>query len=273
MHISPSPTTAAFLSLDTNNDNCFPSALIDLKNATDDSLAPYLTTLPKPYTFTQQHTKTDVHLLLGYTAVLIAAVLFYADYKLGWAATKAYTGPACVAYFVLNGALTYWIWAVEAGTVFVGIREGGQKVQHKQHCSIAHSCLCSVLLTQHYLQLTLKSSTQKYKPIYKLKVTYEAPSGKRWEDKEMQGSFTQWFNTHGYLQKKELYAWLAGNIEVIGLAETEKEMQTKTKDTGSTSIPLAVEAEPSSFSTGAVAEDAGVTATSSAKKGRGKKKA
>ncbi|EHY59464.1 signal peptidase complex subunit spc2 [Exophiala dermatitidis] len=220
----------------------------DLKNATDDSLAPYLTTLPKPYTFTQQHTKTDVHLLLGYTAVLIAAVLFYADYKLGWAATKAYTGPACVAYFVLNGALTYWIWAVEAGTVFVGIREGGQK-------------------------LTLKSSTQKYKPIYKLKVTYEAPSGKRWEDKEMQGSFTQWFNTHGYLQKKELYAWLAGNIEVIGLAETEKEMQTKTKDTGSTSIPLAVEAEPSSFSTGAVAEDAGVTATSSAKKGRGKKKA
>lgn len=60
---------------------------------------------------------------------MIAGILFYADYKLGWDATKAYTGPACVAYFVLNGLLTYWIWAVEAGTVFVGTREGGQKVR------------------------------------------------------------------------------------------------------------------------------------------------
>lgn len=65
---------------------------------------------------------------MGYTAVTIAGILFYADYKLGWDATKAYTAPACVAYFILNGFLTYWIWAVEAGTVFVGVREGGQKV-------------------------------------------------------------------------------------------------------------------------------------------------
>lgn len=101
----------------------------DLKNATDDALAPYLTSLPKPYTFRQQHSSTNVRLILGYTAVVIAGVLFYADYKLGWDATKAYTGPACAAYFVLNGLLTYWIWAVEAGTVFVGTREGGQKVR------------------------------------------------------------------------------------------------------------------------------------------------
>lgn len=101
---------------------------VDLKNATDDALAPYLTTLPKPYTFKQQHYTTNVRLALGYAAVVIAGILFYADYKVGWDATKAYTGPACIAYFVLNGALTYWIWAVEAGTVFVGTREGGQKV-------------------------------------------------------------------------------------------------------------------------------------------------
>lgn len=65
---------------------------------------------------------------MGYSAVIIAGVLFYADYKLGWDDTKAYTAPACLAYFVLNGILTYWIWAVEAGTIFVGVREGGQKV-------------------------------------------------------------------------------------------------------------------------------------------------
>ena len=102
----------------------------DLKNATDDAVAPFLTSLPKPYTFTQQHKTTNIRLALGYTAVAIAGVLFYADYKLGWDATKPYTAPACIAYFLLNSALTYWIWAVEAGTIFVGTREGGQKVCH-----------------------------------------------------------------------------------------------------------------------------------------------
>lgn len=60
--------------------------------------------------------------------MIIAGVLFYADWKLGWDATKVYTAPACVAYFILNGALTYWISFVEGGKVFVGTREGGQKV-------------------------------------------------------------------------------------------------------------------------------------------------
>lgn len=106
------------------------SCILDLKNATDDALAPYLTSLPKPYTFKQEHFATNIKLTLGYTAVLIAGALFVADWKLGWDATKAYTGPACAAYFALNGALTYWIWKVEGGTVFVGVREGGQKVSH-----------------------------------------------------------------------------------------------------------------------------------------------
>ncbi|KIX01345.1 uncharacterized protein Z518_09070 [Rhinocladiella mackenziei CBS 650.93] len=220
----------------------------DLKNATDDALAPYLTTLPKPYTFTQQHYLTNIRLALGYTAVIIAGGLFYADYKLGWDATKAYTAPACVAYFILNGALTFWTWAVEGGTIFVGIREGGQK-------------------------LTIKSSMQKYKPTYKLKVTYEAPSGIKWEDKEFEGAFTQWFNTQGYLQTKELRAWLAQNIEVLGLAE--KETRGNSLNNQPASIPMRADEtmeHPSatpSFPTGI--ETSAIPA--SAKKGRKKKKA
>ncbi|EXJ77966.1 hypothetical protein A1O3_09125 [Capronia epimyces CBS 606.96] len=224
----------------------------DLKNATDDALTPYLTSLPKPYTFQQQHSTTNVRLALGYTAVIIAGVLFYADYKLGWNATKAYTGPACLAYFALNGALTYWIWAVEAGVVFVGTREGGQK-------------------------LTLKSSTRKYDPTYKLKVTYEAPSGKKWEDKEIEGSFTQWFNTYGYLQKKDLQAWLANNIEVLGLAENEKEKASQGKKSthSATTIPLKVDDGPEETKTETLStatEPSAVLSTTSAKKGRSKKR-
>lgn len=68
-------------------------------------------------------------------------------------------------------------------------------------------------------QLTLRSSSQKHKPVYKLHVKYEAPSGQVWEDRELQGDFTDWFNIHGFLDRKAFKQWLANNIEVIGLAD------------------------------------------------------
>jgi len=70
--------------------------------------------------FKQSHFLTDVRLSLGYAAVVVAAVTFYFDYKLGWDKTKSWTLWAVVAYFILNGALTYWIWGVEKGKVFNG---------------------------------------------------------------------------------------------------------------------------------------------------------
>lgn len=89
---------------------------IDLKNTTDDALPNYLTSLR----FTQSHGLTDVRLSLGYAAVVIAAITFYFDFKLGWEQTKYWTLWAVIVYFILNGALTFWIWKVEKGIVFVG---------------------------------------------------------------------------------------------------------------------------------------------------------
>lgn len=89
---------------------------IELKNTTDDALPNYLTSLK----FQQSHLLADVRLALGYSAVLIAGATFYADYKLGWDATKYWTFWAVVAYFILNGALTYWVWGVEKGKIFTG---------------------------------------------------------------------------------------------------------------------------------------------------------
>jgi hypothetical protein len=118
----------------------------DLKNATDDALAPYLSSLPKPYTFKQSHSLTNIRLALGYTAVIIAAVTFYADWKLGWDATKGYTTVACVVYFILNTLLTYHIWRVEAGRVFVGLQEGGQKASFRVLLNRTGTSLCVRLL-------------------------------------------------------------------------------------------------------------------------------
>lgn len=105
-----------------------PHSLNDLKNTTDDALANYLRGLH----FTQDNTKLDVRLALGYVSVIIAAATFAADYKLGWEATKTWTAVAVVAYGLLNGAFTYWMWAVEKGVVFEGVK-GKRKVGSCEH--------------------------------------------------------------------------------------------------------------------------------------------
>ena len=97
---------------------------VDLKNTTDDTLPVYLNSLK----FKQSHYFTDIRLALGYTAFLISAAAFAWDYKLGFDATKGYTAIAVVAYFILNGCLTWWIWMVEAGKIFVGESPAGDKV-------------------------------------------------------------------------------------------------------------------------------------------------
>ena len=89
---------------------------LDLKNTTDDALQNYLSSLK----FTQSHFYTDVRLALGYTAVAIAGAAFYMDYTMGWEKTKYATLWAVLVYFVLNSVLTYWIWGVEKGQIFIG---------------------------------------------------------------------------------------------------------------------------------------------------------
>ena len=93
--------------------------MLDLKNSTDDALPNYLTSLK----FKQSHMLTDIRLGLGYTAVVISAITFYFDYKLGWEKTKDYTFWAVILYFILNSALTLWIWGVERGVIFNGRRD------------------------------------------------------------------------------------------------------------------------------------------------------
>tara|TARA_R110002003_G_scaffold59_30_gene5413 strand:- start:6035 stop:6403 length:369 start_codon:yes stop_codon:yes gene_type:complete len=94
----------------------------DLKNTTDDALPNYLHSLK----FKQTHTQTDIRLAIGYVAVAIAGALFYFDWKFGWEASKPYTAPAVVAYFLLNGAFSYWLWFVEKGVVYEGEGKTGK---------------------------------------------------------------------------------------------------------------------------------------------------
>ncbi len=74
--------------------------------------------------FKQAHQLTDVRLALGYSAVVIAALTFAADFQFGWDATKAGTFWAVLAYFAFNGALNLWIWGVEKNVVYSGFHNG-----------------------------------------------------------------------------------------------------------------------------------------------------
>ncbi|RMZ90074.1 hypothetical protein DV736_g2691, partial [Chaetothyriales sp. CBS 134916] len=157
------------------------SSLSDLKSTTDDTIPQLLTALPAPYAFTQQHHLANTRLALGYAALAIAGTLFYVDWKHGgWEVTRPYTLAACTAYFILNAALTYWIWVVDRGTVFSGVlttEEGERRV-------------------------TAGASAG-------------GGDGKVYQDNAVEGRFSQWFNIHGYIDKPALKSWLAKNIDVV----------------------------------------------------------
>ncbi|KAI4202367.1 MAG: hypothetical protein LQ350_002585 [Teloschistes chrysophthalmus] len=166
-------------------------SLSELKNTTDDALPNYLTSLK----FKQSHFLTDVRLGLGYSAVAIAGIAFWADHKLGWDATKHWTLLAVVAYFILNGALTYWIWGVEKGKVFTG--------------------------EINDTLISIASSVNKHKPIYNLRVRYEK-QGKKPQQLNISAPFTRWFDSDGFFVATPFQQWLASEIPVIGEADPKK---------------------------------------------------
>ncbi|KAJ5085300.1 hypothetical protein N7532_010071 [Penicillium argentinense] len=174
----------------------------DLKSTTDDALLPYLCTLPAPYAFKVDYTKSNIRFALGYSAIVIAAFTFYADRKLGWEAVSSpWILAAVVAYFTLNSILTFWLWAVEAGEVFAGKRKSGETI-------------------------TISSSAKKYTTQYKLHVQYKSPAGKVLQDKRIEAPFTAWFSANGIFHPEPFRSWLASEIDVLRLAAKENEKKT-----------------------------------------------
>ncbi|KAF2278173.1 uncharacterized protein EI97DRAFT_431445 [Westerdykella ornata] len=166
-------------------------SLSDLKNTTDDFIPLHLHNLK----FRQIHTKTDVRLALGYSAVLISAALFYFDWKFGWAVTKPWTAPAVVAYFVLNGVFTYWVWWVESGLVYEGVGKTGR--------------------------IAIRTSTKKHTPIYHLTATFtpSSSSSATPQTLTLHLPFTTIFTSEGSFAPKPFQQFLASSIPVIGAAD------------------------------------------------------
>ncbi|GME22274.1 Microsomal signal peptidase [Neofusicoccum parvum] len=191
----------------------------DLKNTTDDALPNYLNSLK----FRQSHKLVDVRLALGYTAVIIAGALFYFDYKFGWDATKAYTGPAVLAYFVLNSAFMYWMYFVEKGLVYSGEKDGNKN---------------SLTNYRGATQLEISSRVEKGLPIYHLTVRFTS-SGKKanstlWQEIHLSAPFTRWFTSDGFFATKPFQQFIASEIPIVGSTDPDNVVEDIGRGSGST---------------------------------------
>jgi len=163
------------------------NAVSELKSTSDDAIAPYLKSLG----FKQSHILTDVRLALGFSACAIAAGTFYYDFTLGFEKTKQYTLYSVIGYFTLNTLLTWWVWWIEGGKVYVGERNA--------------------------VKVVVESHSEKYSPVYELKVT-TTTAGKT-EISKAKNSFTGWFDQRGYFVPKPFQAFLRNSIPALADAK------------------------------------------------------
>jgi len=175
-------------------------SLADLKNTSDDAIPAYLNSL----SFKQSHTLTDTRLALGYSAFLICAATFYWDYKLGFDSTKYYTAVAVAIYTLLNGALTFWIWGVEKGTIYIGTNSAGDKIQ-------------------------IASKTEKHVPIYNLTVTVWKKGEKDGKVVSIKKPFTQWFDKKGGFVVLPFQQMIASAVDVVGKMDPGKVVKKEKK--------------------------------------------
>jgi hypothetical protein len=135
---------------------------------------------------TIDHTHTYTRLALGYSSVLIALYLFYLDYylKIPFRLHKVTAAWCGLSYFILNGALTLWIWQVERGMVFAGTRKNGSGLK------------CYSL-----------NPKRKYEPQYRMLVEWTDASGKR-GSKEVVGEFVKFFQEDGVFAPARFEEWV-----------------------------------------------------------------
>ncbi|ODQ64102.1 microsomal signal peptidase 25 kDa subunit [Nadsonia fulvescens var. elongata DSM 6958] len=141
----------------------------DLKNVCDD----HISSIFGSEGYTQTHTLVDTRLALGYTSIVISAIVAYYDYKVGFKNALVFTTTGVIIYFVLNAALTYWLLNVEKNCVFQG--------------------------TKGDTRITVRSGGKNTEPIYELEIVLEDKLGKNISHEKFKLSFEQFFDLNGFI--------------------------------------------------------------------------
>lgn len=164
-----------------------------------------------------------MRLVLGFSAVTIAGSTFYYDYTLGFDKTKVMTLYAVIAYFVINTVLTWWIWGMEGGKVYVGSRDGVTVSR-----SLQKKCAQRININSG-IKITISSHTEKHSPIYHLKIVSQSLKQKP-TTTEAESPFTSWFDTQGFLVEKPFMTFISNSIPSMAATTPEgQHLKPKTK--------------------------------------------
>lgn len=68
------------------------------------------------------------------------------------------------------------------------------------------------------VQVSFASRTNKYEPIYRLKVRYTDPKDSvafDWKEMEISAPFTRWFTADGYFEETQFREWLGSSVPLL----------------------------------------------------------
>lgn len=176
--------------------------------------------------------------------------------------TKTVTIYAVVAYFILNSALTLWIWFGERGVVFSGSRIESSKTGKNAKMNLRiHSHL----------------PHRKYSPIYRLAASWttsgSASSGAQAAAVEIEAPFTRFFTTDGYFAPAEFEEWLRRELPIAEKGARKGALESSTDGDGNAAANGRLEDEGDTITLGRSTVSESATPTPSKKRGRPRKDA
>ena len=77
-------------------------------------------------------------------------------------------------------------------------------------------------------QISITSNVIKYSPYYRLKLRYSdtsTASGREWQKREIEASFTKWFTTEGQFIAKPFQEWLTSEVPLVAKAQADQKKQ------------------------------------------------
>lgn len=185
------------------------SNLAELKLACDDCVKQYFTRTTE---FTQSHVHTDVRLLLGWSASLIAFASAYYGYIVPFEESKLWVTVGVVLYIILSAL--QWIYAqyVEKTQIFVGKRRTVSSRISTERLTLSSHIPPSPTASSGFFSSSPPPSASKPPPpfpSYTLQLSYvhSSNNGKALLHKSeatLTKGFGEMFDTKGVLQKEKL---------------------------------------------------------------------
>lgn len=107
-------------------------------------------------------------------------------------------------YTIVNGLLSFWIWAVEKDTVYVGTNKAGERIE-------------------------IQSATKKNVPIYNLTIIVTGAGKGASKEIKLSRPFREWFDKEGAFIPLPFQQMFASNVDVIGTADPKRVVAEKKK--------------------------------------------